>query len=196
MSTNPHTTTEKATITANAAGTFEPTAFDIPAAWPRFLGVDFGAVNTAKIWIAQEPKSGIYYLYREALEGNKTTQEQVNSVRQYNENNLLAYGGAKSEVQQRRDWGAAGLHISEPRIIDVEAGISRVIALLKEKRLFVFDTCIGIIDEFGTYSRELDANGQPTEKIKDKATFHRLDALRYVANGVSAPSAVDLVGFA
>jgi hypothetical protein len=29
-----------------------------------------------------------------------------------------------------------------------------------------------------------DSNGEPTEAIKDKATFHRLDALRYVAQGV------------
>ena len=159
-------------------------AFDVPANWSRYLGVDFGAVHTSKIYIAQDPQSKLYYLYRESLEGNKTTQEHVNAVKQYNEYNLQAWGGAKSETQQRMDWGAAGLHIQEPPISDVEGGINRVIALLKEKRLFVFDTCTGIIDEFGTYSRELDANGQATEKIKDKATYHRLDALRYVASGV------------
>lgn len=124
------------------------------------------------------------------MEGGKTTQEHVNAVKQYNENNLLAWGGAKSETQQRMDWGAAGLRLGEPRIADVEAGINRVIALLKEKRLFVFDTCTGIIDEFGTYSRELDASGQATEKIKDKATFHRLDALRYVIGGLLTPAKV------
>jgi hypothetical protein len=118
------------------------------------------------------------------LEGNKTTQEHVNAVKQYNEYNLQAWGGAKSETQQRMDWGAAGLRLGEPRVADVEAGINRVIALLKEKQLFVFDTCTGIIDEFGTYSRELDANGQATEKIKDKAAYHRLDALRYVVGGI------------
>jgi hypothetical protein len=31
----------------------------------------------------------------------------------------------------------------------------------------------------GTYSREVDSQGQATEKIKDKETFHRMDALRY-----------------
>ena len=159
-------------------------AFSIPAEWPRYLGVDFGAVHTSKIWLAQEPKSKLYYLYREALDGNMTTAQHVASVKQYNEYNLLAWGGAKSETQQRWDWKAAGLSLSEPPVADVEAGINRVIALLKEKRLFFFDTCKGIIDEMGTYSRELDANGQATEKIKDKATYHRLDGLRYVANGI------------
>lgn len=163
-------------------------AFDVPAAWPRYMGVDFGAVHTSKVWLAQDPKSQLYYLYRESLDGNKTTQEHVDGVKQYNENNLLAWGGAKSETQQRWDWQAAGQYVAEPRISDVESGINRVIALLKEKRLFVFDICKGIIDEFGRYARELDAGGQATEKIKDKSTYHRLDALRYVASGIDNDS--------
>lgn len=162
--------------------------FDIPLEWSRFLGVDFGAVHTAKIFIAQDPASGLYYLYRESLEGNKTTQQHVDGVKQYNERNLLTWGGAKSETQQRMDWGAAGMYVNEPLISDVEAGINRVIALLKEKRLFVFKSCKGVIDEFGTYARELDANGQPTEKIKNKNDYHHLDALRYAASGVGGGS--------
>ena len=165
-------------------------AFPIPASWPRFLGVDFGAVNLAKVYLAQDPESGIYYLYRDSLEGGKTTAQHVEDVHQYNERNLLAWGGAKSEVQQRRDFTSAGLQVQEPPVKDVEAGIGRVIALLKERKLFVFDTCTGIIDEFGTYSRELDDGGQPTEKIKNKNDYHRLDALRYVACGMVAGAAV------
>jgi hypothetical protein len=163
-------------------------AFDIPASWSRYLGVDFGAVHTAKIFIAQDPASELYYLYRESLEGGKTTQQHVDGVKQYNEHNLLTWGGAKSETQQRMDWQAAGVYVQEPKISDVEAGISRVTALLKEKRLFIFSTCKGVIDEFGTYSRELDDSGQPTEKIKNKETYHHLDALRYVASGIATPT--------
>lgn len=163
-------------------------AFDIPSAWARYLGVDFGAVHTCNVWIAQDPESKLYYLYRERLEGNKTTQQHVDTVKAYSENNLLAWGGAKSETQQRWDWGAAGLPIQEPPIWEVEPGINRVIALLKERKLFILSTCTGIIDQMGTYSRELDANGQPTEKIKDKETYHYCDALRYVASGVSNPT--------
>jgi hypothetical protein len=171
-------------------------AFSIPAEWPRYLGVDFGAVHTAKLFIAEDPKTNLFYLYRDPLDGNMTTAEQVASVTQYNEYNLRAWGGAKSETQQRWDWGAAGMTVGEPSISDVEAGIARVIALLKERRLFVFDTCTGTIDEFGTYSRELDAGGQSTEKIKNKADFHRLDALRYVAAGIGTPDASRLVDYA
>lgn len=171
-------------------------AFAIPAEWPRYLGVDFGAIHTAKIWITQNPTTNVYYLYREALDGNMTTAQQVLTIKQYNEYNTLAWGGAKSETQQRWDWAEAGQTVGEPPISDVEAGITRVIALLKEKRLFVFDTCVGVIDEMGTYSRELDASGQPTEKIKDKANFHRLDALRYVASGIELPDPSRLIDWA
>lgn len=161
--------------------------FDIPAEWPRFLGVDFGAVHTAKIWVAMDPKSRVYYQYRESLDGNMTTKEHVASVKKYNEYNLQAWGGSKSETQQRWDWAAAGLSLNEPPVADVEAGINRVIALLKERRLYVFNTCHGTIDQMGTYSRELDDNGQPTEKIRDKAEYHYLDGLRYLSAGLDVP---------
>lgn len=161
--------------------------FEIPLTWRRYLGVDFGAVHTAKIFLAQDPDSKIYYLYRESLEGGKTTQQHVDGVKKYHENNLLAWGGAKSETQQRMDWIAAGLVINEPPIWDVEGGIDRVINLLKSGMLYVFKSCVGVIDEFGTYAREINDNGEPTEKIRDKNDYHHLDALRYVASGINVP---------
>ena len=39
----------------------------------------------------------------------------------------------------------------------------------------------GVRDELGTYSREMSDEGEVTEKIKNKERFHRLDALRYIA---------------
>jgi hypothetical protein len=159
-------------------------AFHIPENWPRYFGVDFGGVHTAKLWLAKDPSTRIYYLYRELMEGNKTTQQHVDGVKEHNEHNLIAWGGAKSETQQRMDWTAAGLTVQEPLISDVEAGIDRVTALWKNYKLFVFDTCTGTIDEAGTYSRKLDDEGQPTEEIKNKKDYHHLDALRYVASGI------------
>jgi hypothetical protein len=156
--------------------------FEIPVEWPRYVGIDPGAVHTALIWIAHNPNRNIYYAYRESLEGNKTTiQHAAHALGEASDENVIAWAlGAKSEIQQRLDWQAAGVPVREPVIIDVEAGIDRVIELFKTKRLFVFKTLVGLRDELGTYSRELDDMGQPTEKIKDKETFHRLDALRYI----------------
>ncbi len=154
---------------------------------PRYVGIDFGAVHTAMVWIAHDLERDVYTVYRESLAGDRTTQQHVQIAKEQarGENVLVWAGGSKSEVQQRLDWNAAGIYVSEPPISDVEAGIDRVIELMKTKRLFVARSCRGLLDEIGTYSRETDERGQPTEKIKDKATFHRLDALRYAVLALS-----------
>lgn len=155
--------------------------FPIPPEWPRYVGIDFGAVHTALVWIAENPETKCYYLYRESLQGGMSTNQHAAQARKdaEGENVVRWTGGARSETQQRMDWNAAGIPVNESPIIDVEAGIDRVIELFKTKRLFIFSDCRGVLDELGTYSRVLDDRGQPTEKIKDKETFHRLDALRY-----------------
>lgn len=159
--------------------------FDIPPQWPRRVGVDFGGVHTSTVWLAENPTTGAQYLYRETLEGGLTTKEHAKRWRDYGELVVLWMGGAPSEDQPRRDFAAEGVKILRPPVVDVEAGIDRVTAIIKTRRLFVFRNCKGIVDELGTYSRELDATGQPTDKIKDKETFHRLDALRYIATGLA-----------
>jgi len=159
--------------------------FPIPVEWPRQVGIDFGAVNTALVWLAEDAGRKAFYLYRESLEGNLTTAQHAAKAKEHARHERVTawLGGAPSEKQQRMDWGAEGVQVQRPTISDVEAGLDRVISLFKQKRLFVFRTCSGIRDELGTYRRVLDAAGQPTEKIHDKEKFHRLDALRYVVSG-------------
>ena len=161
--------------------------FEIPKEWPRYVGIDFGAVHTALIWLAVDMGKAAWYVYRESLEGGKTTGEHVaQALRMARAERVIGwFGGSNSETQQRMDWNAAGLPVMPPGVIDVESGIDRVIALLKARQLLVFDTCAGLRDELGTYSREMDQAGQMTEAIKDKQTFHRLDALRYVVCGMT-----------
>jgi hypothetical protein len=158
--------------------------FPIPDRFIRYLSLDFGGVHQAKLWIAEDPGSRNLYVYREALSGDKTTAEHVKEVLDYGEILLRTWGGAGSEGQYRRDWRAAGLDVDEPPISEVEAGIDRVIEVLKGRRLFVFDDLSMLLDEFGTYSRKLDEFGEPTEEIKDKKDFHLLDALRYGISGI------------
>ena len=159
--------------------------FPVSELWPVKVGIDFGSVHTALVWIAEQ--NGKFYLFRESLTGGLSTPEHAQRARETARlhRSVMWYGGAPGEDQNRMDWNAAGAPVRRPFVADVEAGIDRVIALLRERRLFVFETCAGVIDEFGMYSRELDAAGLPTDKIKDKATFHRLDALRYAASALT-----------
>lgn len=169
--------------------------FAIPADWPRYVGVDFGAVHTATVWIAENPENAGLYLYRSTLEGGLTTNEHAARWLKYGERVAAWAGGAPSEDQPRRDFGAAGVPINRPPVSDVEPGLDRVIEVIKSRRLIVFRSQREVLDEMGTYSRMVDENGQPTEKIKDKETFHRLDCVRYVVSWIVNHSGA-LVDFA
>lgn len=171
-------------------GCFDPSMivspFAVPEGWDRLVGVDFGGANTAVVYLAEDPETEIWYCYDEMLTGDKTSAEYAQDVRaKLGKVSFRAYGGAKSEGQQRRDWSSGGLVLGEPRISDVESGIDRVTELIKSGRFRVFRSVRGLRDEFGTYRRKMDSEGNPTDEIAEKRRFHRLDALRYAVVGMS-----------
>jgi len=157
--------------------------FPLPPHWPRQVGTDFGAVNTALVWVAENPETGLFYAYRESHGGGQSSPEHAGAALELAgaENVIGWYGGSPSETQQRMDWGAAGVPMAQPYVADVEAGIDRVYALLKMRRLYVFESCRGLRGDLLNYKRKLDKQGLPTDEIADKSKFHLADALRYVA---------------
>ena len=158
-------------------------SFPIPKDWFRVIGLDFGGANTASIHLAQNPDNGIWYAYRETLEGGKTTREHVETQQEY-VNGIDHYefiGGAKSEGQYRDDWYDNGIYVEEPIISDVEAGIDRVSELIATDKFRVFRGLKGLRDEIGGYQRRMDEAGNPVEEILNKRKYHRIDALRYAA---------------
>jgi hypothetical protein len=163
--------------------------FYIPSGWKHYLGLDFGGVNTAGIFIANEPGSPDYYAYREYLHGGRTAEQHVRYLRAQglywdSDLTLNAYGGAKSEQQWRDEFRAGGLYVKQPKIHEVEVGIDRVYGAFKTNRLYIFNTLSGLREELATYSRKLDDNGEPLEDIEDKNLYHHLDATRYVVADV------------
>lgn len=169
--------------------------FDVPTTWARYVGVDPGGVNTAKVWLAHDASADVYYLYRESLDGGKSSKQHAQEAKRLadsrGERVVGWMVGNKGEVQVRMDWQAWGVSpVKAPDVTDVEAGIDRVIQLFKEHRMYVIDDCTLILDELSRYARVVDAAGNPTEKIKDKEKFHMLDALRYAVIGVTSPSGV------
>lgn len=166
--------------------------FAIPATWPRYVGLDFGGVNHAMVWLAQHPETKACYVYRESMLPDMTTQERASDARRFlaNENVVIWSGGAGSEEQFRRDWRAAGVQVLKPLVDGVESGINAVTELFKTQRLFIFASCAGVRDELGSYRRALDERGQPTIEIVNKRAYHRLDALRYIVPwvGTSGPN--------
>lgn len=164
--------------------------FEIPVNWPRHLGVDFGGVNTAGLYLAEEmapnggEATGRYIAYREYHAGNVTIGQHATDLLRGEPRIPHAVGGSLSEHQWRRDFAAEGLPINEPSIGDVEVGIKRVYAAVKTKRLLAFRTLSGFLDEMGSYGRVLNDRFEPTDKIDEKSRYHKLDACRYVGTSI------------
>lgn len=161
--------------------------FDIPPFWKQCVGIDPGAVNTATVWGAEDPETGILYIYHESLDGGKTTEEHCNEIKdqmqKYPRANFSFFGGAPSEEQFRMDWQAEGVPVQKPGVSDVEPGIDRMVSLIRRNRVYLFRNVSGLWGQMTTYSRTLDAKGTQTDKIEDKAKYHYVDAFRYLVVG-------------
>lgn len=161
----------------------------IPGEWPRYMGVDFGGVNTAAVFGAVDPGTGRLVVYREYLAGGRSAEGHVSEMLAGEVGIPFAVGGSGSEVQWRREFGSAGLAVAAPAVTSVEVGIDRVYAALVRGSLVISERCAGLLEELASYSRELDEYDQPTEAIADKSTFHLADALRYLVSwGVFGPA--------
>jgi hypothetical protein len=160
--------------------------FAIPANWPRWVGIDFGGVNTAALKVAQEldgdgKPTGRWIGYEEYLAGGRTARQHAEAIKANEPRLPVAVGGAASEEQWRQEFAAGGMPIYPPPITDVEVGILRFYGLIKTRTFVVFETLAGFRDQMNTYSRVLDAQGERTETIEDKSAYHYLDAGRYFA---------------
>lgn len=166
--------------------------FTINPRWPRFLGLDFGGVNTAGMFYAQEPGTGNLYAYREYLAGGRTAEEHATALLDGEPGVPQCVGGSKSEGQWRREFQKGGLPVRPPAISDVEVGIDRVYSYHRGQpaQLFVFDDLLHYLDMKRSYSRELNEHDEPTERIEDKETYHLLDAERYVLGWLSDKTSV------
>lgn len=155
--------------------------FAVPNHWQRYLGLDFGRVNTAALFYAEEPGTNRLYLYREYKAGGETAAGHGRALLEGEPMIPVCVGGSKSEEEWRREFRMyGGLPVQEPPIKEVEVGIDRVYGAHARNEIFVFDDIEGYLEEKMTYARVLNENGQPTEKIEDKETFHRMDAERYI----------------
>src|SRR5262245_56099101 len=157
--------------------------FPLPADWARYAGLDFGAVNTAAIYLAEERDrnsrmpTGRFIVYREYpdrefLPGKYAAEAHAVRMLKGQVTHPLFVGGSASEDDWRSKFQAAGIPVLEPPISAVEPQIDAAYKLISEDRLIVMDDCVGLLDQLASYSRELDDNGEPTEKIDNDAAHH------------------------
>jgi hypothetical protein len=165
--------------------------FPIPGEWKRYLGLDFGNVNMAGTFYAEEPGTQRLFLYRTYHTGGRSVEQHVAALLLNEPGIPYAVGGAAMEDEWRRKFRDAGLPVSRPRVGDVEVGINAVYAMHGRDQILVFDDLEEYLEEKTTYSRELDPNGETTEKIEDKSSFHLLDAERYILGEVFEPTELE-----
>lgn len=163
--------------------------FKLSDTWPRYLGLDFGGVNTAGVFLAKEPTSGNLFAYREYHAGARTAKQHVAELLRDEPCLPISCGGAGSEDQWRAEFAAAGLPVLPPVVTEVEVGINRVYAAMQTGKLYVFDDLVHLVDEIETYSRPTDEAGNVLEGIEDKEQYHRLDAMRYIVSKIFTPTA-------
>lgn len=169
--------------------------FEIPDHWYRYVGIDFGGVNTAAVFYAADPEDDrLLYLYRTYKSGGQTAKQHAERILLLAGGPILkCYGGSKGEGQWRSEFIAAGLPVLEPLASDVEVGINRVYGAHARNEIMVFDDLRDYLDEKNTYSREIEEDGEVMEKIADKNTFHFMDAERYIIGGWLRRSRPDIV---
>lgn len=177
--------------------------FPIPPNYPRVMGFDFGDINTAGVFIAIPPfyhrlknddKDKKFFIYREyyphkamMIKSHARDILRPESMKA----KYIAFGGAASESAWRREFRYHGLKIKKPVISSVELGIDRIYEAVQLGQLQIFDTCKLTIEQFNTYSREVnESTGDPIEgTIEDKETFHLLDSTRYATSYLKDPKA-------
>jgi hypothetical protein len=166
--------------------------FTIPPEWPRYCGLDFGGVNTASIMLAEEPGTQRLIAYREYHAGERTAAEHSYYILDGEPGVPFTVGGSKSEGQWRREFRKGGtvkektvaLPVNPPDVGEVEIQIQRVYGVIKRGGLLIFDDLVGLLGDLRDYHREVDADGEPTEKIADESKYHYHAALRYIVSRI------------
>jgi hypothetical protein len=158
--------------------------FEIPKGWTRYVGVDFGGVNMAGVFFAEEPETDTLYCYKTYLQGDCTIEEHVKNMLDGEVGKPIAYGGAKSEDQWRKEFSKNGLPLRSPAVSEVEIGIARVFAQHRLNKIIYFDDLKDMLREKVMYKRVKGEDGKPTKEIEDKSKFHLLDCERYIISSI------------
>lgn len=193
--------------------------FVIPQEWTKFVGLDHGYRNpAAAIWCAMDYDSNIYayrefyqneWIIEEIVKGRKNVapglvelsrNEKLEGV--WVDPSTKANRGKESDFTTYLEYLPSSWPLI-PANNEVANGIDRVKQYFKpqgpknEPRLFIFDTCVNLIEQIAQYRYEELTPGQETAKnIKEspvKKDDHAVDALRYaIMSRPEEPKKADL----
>lgn len=165
-------------------------SFEIPQDWPRIVGIDpFGDYIVA-LWLALDPKSRVWHVYREyAGPFGATTEGHALAIKELGAGEPIFFyvGGGPSERQARTDFTGYGIPLLKPMVSSVWAQIDRVYAMLKTGRLVIHENCKHVLSEITDYRRKTKNGVVIDGTIEDDEKYHSLSALRYAITGPEMP---------
>lgn len=153
--------------------------FPVPDDWYHIRAIDFGwSHETAVVWAARD-HAGRYYVYHEYSRQKALLRDHLDAIlevpwgtdRQYWGDTWADYAAA----QERRELSQMGGFETSSAKKHVLPGIGCVQRLLRDKKLFLFDSCKQLIRQMHTY------RWSPSVKDKvDKQDDDLVDSLRYL----------------
>lgn len=142
-------------------------------------GVDWGFRNPAAILIGALWDNA-WYIIDEWKEIEKTTTEIIQIIK----NKMGEFRGQRvfpdpAEPDRIKELKDADINVVEVNK-DIKGGISTIQQLIKDKRLFVFNTCQNFLDEINSYHYPEGQEGKPFKDEPEKVNDHLMDAMRYL----------------
>lgn len=175
---------------------------DIPKEWPRYVGADFGSLNTAEVAIAEELEwdavteewgepTGNLIVFGEDWPGHSRTFEAIASdIRTICKGNPRDGAGGNRTTEQgwRQAMRKEGIPIAEPEPQYTDPGLQYqcVNDAFRTGQLLVMENCAQLIDMAGRFQREIGDDGGILDKFDDQP-FHLLAALRYIITKLRPP---------
>jgi len=154
----------------------------IPPHWPRYFTMDFGRVNTAALWYAQEPATGFFFCYR-SYKRKASVIEHTLAFRDLSTGEIFRrkVGGNHQEQEARDGYTIAGWRLAEPNISnDRWERIRRVNSLHAQSLIYYFSDLSDVIDEKLSFSYEVNDHDQVIDKIHQESMYHYMSAEGYL----------------
>lgn len=155
--------------------------FSIPKHWRFVYGMDVGWNVTPAAFLAQNPDTGVWYMYDEYYGQQQPPAVHAERIKSVAGDWMVGLIDPASRSKSQSDgeqlltqYKKLGLRL---RVADnaVESGITKVWSLLASGKLKIFANCHNFLNEYVLYRRE---KGQIVKK-----NDHLLDALRYAVMG-------------
>ena len=155
----------------------------IPDNYIVYTGHDFGKANPAALFVAQDPATGLFYVFSEYAPGARGADLHVKEWQKITQGYTVLKrvgGNQTTEDETRQLYTAHGWPITAPLRGEVANQIERTRAMFERNKIFIFDDLVGLLSQLSSCMWQLDDTGHITNKIKDEARYHYLACLRYL----------------